>query len=206
MCIIKSKLKGVYLMQNMAKTKPENLKAKVIISVVTLIFGFLFVFPTRGLSAAYIGESTAKSVALDHAGFSEADVTFIKLARYDKHRTELYDVEFLTDSAKYSYEINAVTGEVIASYYQAREKAKESGGAINGVGSNNDYIGSQKAESIAFAHAGIPKSEVRKFDIKLKEHKGRAIYEVEFVHKNTEYEYEIDAVTGDILEWESDYN
>jgi uncharacterized membrane protein YkoI len=194
-------------MQYSTKIKSSALSLKQIeitIFIVALVFGSLFVFPKQSLAAAYIRESTAKSIALDHAGFSEADVTFIKMTRYDRHRIELYDIEFLTDSAKYSYEINAVTGEVIASYYQAREKANGS----SSTSGSNSYIGSQKAESIAFAHAGISKSEVRKFDIELKEHKRRAIYEVEFVHKNIEYEYEyeIDATTGEIIEWKSDYD
>jgi uncharacterized membrane protein YkoI len=196
-------------MQNRIKVKPKILSLKqveIVTSIVMLIFGFLLVFPTHSLAAAYIGESKAKSVALNHAGFSETDVTFIKLTRYDKHRIELYDIEFLTDSAKYSYEINAVTGEVIASYYTSRENIKQNSGGVNSAANSNSYIGSQKAESIAFTHSGISKSEVRKFDIKLKEHKGRAIYEVEFVHKNIEYEYEIDAITGEILEWEYDYD
>jgi uncharacterized membrane protein YkoI len=196
-------------MQYRTKIKSKYLHLKQIeiaIFIVALVFGSLFVFPNQSLAAAYIKESTAKSIALDHAGFSEADVTFIKMTRYDRHRIELYDIEFLTDSAKYSYEINAVTGEVIASYYQARENVKENSGSVNSVGDGNNYIGSQKAESIAFAHAGISKSEVRKFDIERKEHKGRAIYEVEFTHKNIEYEYEIGAITGEILEWESDYD
>jgi hypothetical protein len=88
-------------MLNMTKIKSRILyfkQVRTMISIIVLVFGCLFVFPMRSLAVNYIEESTARSVALKHAGFSEADVTFIKLARYDRRRIELYDIEFLSTS------------------------------------------------------------------------------------------------------------
>ncbi len=66
------------------------------------------------------------------------------------------------------------------------------------------YIGEAKAEAIALAHAQVSKSEVRGSKVKLDSHRGKATYEVEFDTASMEYEYEIDAVTGEILEYEAD--
>ena len=61
------------------------------------------------------------------------------------------------------------------------------------------YIGSAKAESIALAHAGLQKNQVRNFECKLDKENGIVVYEVEFSYGGYEYEYEIDAYSGAIL-------
>lgn len=67
------------------------------------------------------------------------------------------------------------------------------------------YIGEAKAKTIALAHAKVSPASVRKFDIEFDSDKGRATYEIEFTTDgNVEYEYEIDAVTGEILKWKTD--
>ena len=61
-----------------------------------------------------ISSEDAKAIALEHAGLTEADVTFIKCdldTDYDDHN---YDVEFYTaDRLEYDYEIDAATGKIL---------------------------------------------------------------------------------------------
>ena len=61
------------------------------------------------------------------------------------------------------------------------------------------YIGNIKAESIALAHAKLQKNQIREFECKLDKEKGVVVYEVEFSYGGYEYEYEIDAYSGGIL-------
>ncbi len=61
------------------------------------------------------------------------------------------------------------------------------------------YIGNAKAESIALAHAGLQKNQVREFECKLDKERGVIVYEVEFSYGGYEYEYEVDAYSGGIL-------
>ena len=76
----------------------------------------------------------------------------------------------------------------------------------NIVSESEQYIGREKATSIAYSHAGVSSSNmVRKYDIKLKDKgNGYIFYEIEFVYNKREYEYEVDAVTGEIIHWESE--
>ena len=163
-----------------------------------LLLGFFFAFPTEGQAAQYIGEAEAKSIAFRHAGVTESQATVLKLRRYDKRRIELYDIIFLTDDAKYSYEISASSGEVLAYYRNSRN------GRTIERNDDSRYIGAREAESIAFDHAKASRAEVRKLKVKLDRHKGRAVYDIEFTHGRMEYEYEIDAITGEILDWEAE--
>jgi uncharacterized membrane protein YkoI len=72
------------------------------------------------------------------------------------------------------------------------------------VSESEQYIGREKATSIAYSHAGVSSpNTVRKYDIKTKD-KGYIFYEIEFVYNGREYEYEIDASTGEIIHWESE--
>ncbi len=67
--------------------------------------------------------------------------------------------------------------------------------------SNKNYIGIDKARAIALSRVkGSNNSHVKK--IKLDYDDGRAVYEGEIRYKGWEYEFEIDAITGRVLEWE----
>lgn len=66
------------------------------------------------------------------------------------------------------------------------------------------YIGNEKALSIALEHAGLSVSDLTKKEIEPDDEDGRMIYKVELKTGKAEYEYEIDAVSGDILEAETD--
>ena len=66
------------------------------------------------------------------------------------------------------------------------------------------YIGAREAENIAFRHAGVNRSEVRDLDTEFERDDGKSYYEVEFEVGDTEYEYEIDAISGKILDYDID--
>ncbi len=58
------------------------------------------------------------------------------------------------------------------------------------------------AKEIALNHAGLTASQVTFTKAKLDKDDGRYIYEIEFRYNIYEYEYEIDAITGTILDFE----
>lgn len=62
------------------------------------------------------------------------------------------------------------------------------------------FIGVDRAKSIALGHAGVSASSVSFSKAKLDDDDGRGVYEIEFYVGNTEYDYEIDAHSGSILE------
>lgn len=67
---------------------------------------------TGSVNQPKIGVEEAKEAALKHAGLTAAEVTFIKEELdYDDGRTE-YDIEFVTSTTKYEYEISADDGAV----------------------------------------------------------------------------------------------
>lgn len=66
-----------------------------------------------------------------------------------------------------------------------------------GNGSTKKYIGEAKAKEISLNDATV--KEVTNFEIELDYEYGKMIYEIEFKANEKEYEYELDATTGEIL-------
>ena len=65
-------------------------------------------------------------------------------------------------------------------------------------------IGEDKALEIAIKDAGVKKAELSNILVHLDVDDGRTEYDVEFHKGTTEYEYNIDAYTGEILEKDID--
>lgn len=61
------------------------------------------------------------------------------------------------------------------------------------------YIGESKAKQIALAHAGVSEGSIREFECELDREDGITVYEIGFECGNYEYEYEINALTGEIV-------
>ena len=72
------------------------------------------------------------------------------------------------------------------------------------VPADGDYIGLAKAKTIALNHAGVSASNAVFLHAKLDYDDGRRTYEVEFYSGSKEYDYEIDAATGEILSYDFD--
>lgn len=148
----------------------------------------------------------AKAAALRDAGLSDSDVTFKKTELDHSHGTQVYDIEFYTSDTKYDYEIDASNGTVLEkNIEQFQIQANPTtDGAINS--SNNDYIGVDRAKEIALNHAQLNESDVQFAKAKLENDDGGVEYEIEFYSGRTEYDYTIDAVSGNIIEYDVDYD
>lgn len=156
-------------------------------------------------SGDYIGESAAKAAALDHAGVKESDTQYCNAwLEYEDGRPECYEVEFMSGSTRYEYEI-ALTSDTVLKFESKNlgGQTASSGNAGSGSGTSGD-IGSQGAKQAALTHAGVSESQAYELEVDRDWDDGRLEYEVEFKAGGMEYEYKIDGVTGSILEYEWD--
>lgn len=64
----------------------------------------------------------------------------------------------------------------------------------------NEYVGSTKAEDIALEDAGVLRENVTYIKSHIDTSDRIKVYDIEFQVNNKEYDYEINAVTGAILE------
>lgn len=174
-----------------------------------------------------ISSEDAKAIALEHAGLMEADVTFIKCdldKDYDDHN---YDVEFYTtDRLEYDYEIDAYTGRILGydlDGHDLSDSSSQGNGATNAPATNTDStstntngnatlgndgnmavasISEEDAKRIALEQVpGSTEEDIlelgRDYD------NGILRYEVEILYDGKEYDFDIDARDGSILEWDN---
>lgn len=74
--------------------------------------------------------------------------------------------------------------------------------AFAAVTDSQTKISADEARSIAFSHAKVADSDVRFYKSKLEWDHGRQVYNIEFISGAKEYEYEVDADSGEIIKWE----
>ncbi len=155
---------------------------------------------------AFVGEDRARAVALEQAGAAaeQAEHLAVRLDREDGRW--VYEVEFVAEGYEYDLEIDAETGKVLKAEKekQREKKASSTDKATPGQTAASDTIGAQEAKRIALEKAGVAAGDADGLKAEREKEKGRTVYEVEFRENGIEYEYKIDAETGEVLSEEKE--
>ena len=164
-------------------------------------------------TAEPIGIDAAKTLALEDAGISADAASFTTAGLDRRGDTEYYEVDFTANGQEYEYEIDAITGVIIEKQIPGGQTATDdtaqtagtTTGTQSGTQTSGDVIGEEAARKAALDHAGLAESDVTFIRSHLDWDDGRQVYDVEFYTSDyTEYDYEIDAATGDILSYDAD--
>lgn len=132
-----------------------------------------------------IGEARAKEIALD---LVKGEIVEFKLDDYDDDGDDdtEYEIKIIANGYKYEIEIDAYTGKVTEFERDGKANIK------------NTLIGEAKAKEIAL---GLANGKIVKFEL---DDDDDAKYEIEIIANGYEYEIEINAYTGEVLEFEKD--
>lgn len=150
--------------------------------------------PSQPASAKDIGEAAAKQIALEHAGVAEADASHLWVSRdYDDGRLE-YEVEFFSGSKEYDYDIDAADGSILSFDSETEFAGKKTAGS--------EGISLEQAKKIALAK--VPGADDSHIRIEKDRDDGQLLYEGKIVYSGVEYEFEISAADGSVLDWEID--
>ena len=148
--------------------------------------------PNTNTSTGAVSEAKAQEIALAHAGVKPADATITKSKLdYDDGR-QVYEIEWYANGAKYDYEIDVATSEVVKSDYEAK--------TVVGT-SNSATISEADAKKTVLARAsGATASDI--YEWALDYDNGRPEYEGKIIYGGSEYEFTIDATSGTVTEWD----
>ncbi len=141
---------------------------------------------------SYIGKEQAKTLALEQAGVQEADVTGVEIEMDCDDGIMVYEVEFIAHGIEYDFEINATDGSLNGNTPADADGTQPS--------SADSYIGTARAREIVLEHAELPADSAIVMEIELENN----MYEISFDRGGREYEYWVNAVTGEIVRWESE--
>lgn len=182
---------------------------------------------------AYIGEAKAQELALSHAGVTDSQISRLKIEMDVENGQMVYEVDFKAGGYEYEYEIGAVDGKIVKSEKDRDDDAlppsgttgstaggQSSGtttGATSGTTGNpvsggtsapaaSGYIGEAQAKTIALSKAGVQESAIRGYEIELDRDDGVVAYEIEFHADGYEYKVEIHATTGEVLDFDKEWD
>ena len=153
----------------------------------------------------YIGLEAAKRVALEHAGLKEEEVGFAHTKLELEDGIWQYDVEFYQDSTRteYDYDIDALTGKILSFDHDAEYYPQGTGGDSP---TGDGQITGDKAKEIALEYAGVAEEEAQFLEVSYDYDDGRVEFEIEWHVGRTEYSCDVDAVTGEVLSFEKEFD
>lgn len=141
----------------------------------------------------------AKNLALTDSGVAASQATFTKGKLDYEDGRPVYEIEFVTSTTEYDYDIDAKSGAVVKRKSELMDSYEQQTQA-----SSKSYIGLDSARNIALQHAGLGSSSVTFTKTKLETEDGQPVYEIEFRQGKVEYDYTINAYTGNIMDWDKD--
>lgn len=97
--------------------------------------------------------------------------------------------------------------ETVIPQYRTDQQVSSGSGYVSTDTGSGEFIGSEKAKEIALNHAGVSADNIYDLEIELDRDYGAVSYEISFKCNGFEYDYDIDAYSGDIIksEKETDY-
>ena len=173
--------------------------------------------PTPAVTATpYIGADAAAEAALKHSKVNEKDADISSVLLVEQNGMMLYEVCFSTKDNQYEYLLDASTGRV-ESWRKAAvadavtEPAIAVSGDLKPTASPEPtaspapeknatvLIGEDEAKKLAMGHANITEKDLSSISCKLELEGLNLIYDIEMKTKLMEYDYEVDAISGEIV-------
>ena len=174
----------------------KNFSKRIAAAVTALVLSLMLSICAVAAPSASITPDEAKQAALDHAKLTAEQVVFTQAKLdYDDGRA-VYDIEFYSGNKEYDYEIDANSGKVLEFDYDIENFD---------ISSVQVKLSLDEAKAVALKNAKLSENDVVFTKAKLDYDDGRAVYDIEFYSGNKEYDYEIDANTGKILDRDIEY-
>ena len=168
---------------------------------------------------ADIGKDKAADIALEDASLSESDVTRLRISKDTDNGKGIYEVEFTMNTTEYEYEILASNGDILSADFKELQgssdpqpqgsndpqpqRSDSHDSSNHGTVPQADVqISSEQASKLALDR--VPGATEQDLKIELDYDDGYYKYEGDIIYDQKEYEFEIDANTGDFLEWKEE--
>lgn len=146
-----------------------------------------------------ISEAEAKEVAYDQVQGATDDGSASVIKEFDDGRMT-YDIQIVYDNTIYEFKILARNGDVVSKDMESISQIPGGTNVHDSVQSTQNIsdIGVDKAKAIALAQvSGAAETDIKKAHAEMDD--GRYMYEVEIIYNQMDYDFEIDASTGEII-------
>lgn len=175
-----------------------------------------------GCGGKDIGRDAALEAALNDAGVSESDTTRLQVSEDRDDGQKVYEIRFDVDNTGYEYEVAAADGSILSSDIENQDDGTQAqGNAQNGTQddaqnneqntqnnnsqstgtANNANVAVTQEQAIETALSRVSGATEQDIRISLDHDDGVYKYEGDIIYNGVEYDFEIDANSGMILEW-----
>ena len=142
-----------------------------------------------------ISGDEALAIALANASVPEADAYNVKVERDGDNGIPIWDIEFETEYGDYDFEVAISGGRIVGADYEVDEEwldrlSRHGGGPLS-AGQAQDIVAAKAPDASSFL-------------IREEHSDGRLCYEGEAYGDDIKYEFELDAATGVIYDWNAD--
>lgn len=184
----------------------------IIVGIVVVVALLVLIY----FKTAFISENEVKDVVADNMSVNSGDLYFESIdLEMDKN---VYEVEVSYQNREYEYRIDAKTGKVIYTDYKTDNNITDNNGNNNNsndnangtigndtnVPNNNASITVDEAKNIALTNANLTEDAVQFLRTEQEYDDGVLVYEIDFTHGDFEYDYKINANTGEVVSYDRD--
>lgn len=165
----------------------------------------------------------AIAIALEHAGLTADAVTNVRSERDVDDRVPEWEIEFRSGEYEYDYTIHAETGTVLKWDKEYEPKKTEKPVQTEPAATEppatqppvteppvtepeTKELTKEEAIAIALKHAGLTEADVSRLEAKPDRDDSITEWEIDFRSGDHEYDYTVHAETGEILEWDKEYD
>lgn len=192
--------------------RPILLAAVAVVLVLAVIWAL-----TSGKNASAITAEEAIAAALADAGVAESETTALRCKAEEHDTVPHYEVEFYVGTDEYDYDIHAQTGAIISREVDRKEpqpapleetpvestpteSTQNTQSAASTQTAPASRLTEDEALAIAYTDAGLTADQAERVKCALDKEDGRWVYDIEFHSGGREYDYEVHAETGTVLE------
>lgn len=190
----------------------------IVVGIIVVIALLILIY----FKTTFISKNEVKNIVAENMNVSSSDLYFEDID-FDLDKG-IYEVEvwYINDAA-YEYKIDAKEGKIIYTdfkYFTNQNNSSNGNNKNNGNSNSNSNNGNSngqnslngvtasitldEAKNIAITNAGLDINNVQFTREELEHDNHTLVYELEFFSNNIEYDYEINATTGDIISFDRD--
>ena len=185
---------------------------KKYVKIIIVVVGIIVIIALLGLiyfKVTFISKNEVKKIVIDNMEVSSNDVYFESI---DFEMSKgVYEVELYYQNNDYEYKIDAKKGKIIYTDYIINTVNNNNSlnddttnNNQNGVNQSAENISLEAATNIALTNANLSADSVRFLRTEMEYEDNILVYEIDFIHNNFEYDYKINAMTGEIISYDKD--
>ena len=180
--------------------------------IIIIVVGILVVIALLILiyfKTTFISENEVRDIVSDNMSVNSDDLYFESIDfEMDK---SVYEVEVYYQNRDYEYKIDAKDGKIIYTDFNTTNSITDDNSSNNSNNSSNNgnnattaSITVDEAKNIALTHANLTEDTVSLLRTEQEYDDGVLVYEIDFTYDTYEYDYKIDANTGDVVSYDRD--